>query len=170
MANIDGIHNIPAAFQRPFNTVRTGINLYGCFDLEGRKTVELSQVLTLKSRLVAVRHMPAGTTIGYGRTFKLEKAQRVGTVAIGYADGMPIGLSNRGYVIIRGCKCRILGRVSMDYTTVCLDALAEAQSGDEVICLGEGISVSDWAGMKDSIPYDIICSIGDRVERVYLNT
>ncbi|NQZ59240.1 MAG: alanine racemase [Lentisphaeraceae bacterium] len=168
MANSDGIHNIPNSLKSPFTMARTGINLYGCFDLEGRKTVDLSQAMTLKSRLVAVRHMPADSTIGYGRTYKLPKDQLVGTVPIGYADGIPIGLSNKGSMIIHGKKCLILGRVSMDYTTVCLDKVPEAQCGDEVICLGEGITVPQWAEMKQSIPYDIICSIGERVERVYI--
>ncbi|GKT32586.1 Alanine racemase like protein [Aduncisulcus paluster] len=169
IANSDGIHNVPSAIQAPFNMVRTGINLYGCFDLEGRKTISLDEVITLRSRLVGIRDMPWGASIGYGRTYKLDEATRVGTVAIGYADGLPIGLSNNGYVIIHGKRCPIIGRVSMDYITVSLDEVPEAQVGDEVVCLGDGISVADWAEAKRTITYEIICSFGNRVERNYIN-
>ena len=169
IANSDGIHNIPQAMQAPFNLVRTGINLYGCFDLEGEKTLVLDEVVSLISRLVAVRDLPKGYSIGYGCTHVLQKDTKVGTVAIGYADGLPIGLSNKGYFIINGHKCPVIGRVSMDYTTVDLSALQEVQVGQEVLCLGSGIPVSYWAESGNTITYDIICSIGNRVKRVYLD-
>ena len=169
MANSDGIHNIYSSKTEPFNMVRSGINLYGCFDLEGKKTLELKQVLNLKSRLVSIRKLPAGSSIGYGRTCILDKDTLLGTVAIGYADGLPISLSNSGYLIVRGVKCPILGRVSMDYTTVDLSAVPNAECGDEVICLNDDIPVSGWAVSAETITYDIICSIGNRVKRVYIN-
>lgn len=167
IANSDGINNLPLSFQPPFNLVRTGINLYGVFDLEGKQTLALEPVLSMDTRLVAVRTLPAGATIGYGRTRKLERATRVGTIAMGYADGMPLGMSDRGYVMVHGRHCRILGRVSMDYTTICLDTVPQARVGDTVECLGKHITVGDWARYKQSIPYDIICSLGHRVARVY---
>ena len=168
IANSDGIHNIKAALEGPFNIARTGINLYGCFDLEGARTLELKQAVSLISRLVAVRTLPAGYSIGYGRTHRLSEGTLIGTVAIGYADGLPISLSNSGFLIVRGVKCPIVGRVSMDYTTIDLSRVPDAESGDEVICLGDEIPVSDWAVSNKTITYDIICSIGNRVERVYL--
>lgn len=168
IANSDGIHNIPEALKLPFNIARTGINLYGCFDLEGAKIVELDQAVRLVSRLVAVRTLPAGSTVGYGRSLKLEKDALIGTVAIGYADGLPISLSNSGELIVRGVRCPIVGRVSMDYTTIDLSGLRKVEIGDEVICLGDGIPVSDWAVSAKTISYDIICSIGNRVKRCYL--
>ena len=169
IANSDGIHNIASALQAPFNIARTGINLYGCFDLEGARTLELDQAVSLVSRLVAVRELPKGYSVGYGRTYKLNESKKVGTVAIGYADGLPIGLSNKGFLIIKGKKCPIIGRVSMDYTTVDLSGLPDAEVGDEVFCLSSEIPVSLWAEAERTITYDIICSIGNRVERVYLN-
>ncbi|MCM8525671.1 MAG: alanine racemase [Lentisphaeraceae bacterium] len=168
IANSDGIHNIKEALSEPFNIARSGINLYGCFDLEGARTLELEQAVRLVSRLVSVRTLPAGSSIGYGRTYKLEKDTLIGTVAIGYADGLPISLSNSGSLIVRGVRCPIVGRVSMDYTTVDLSKVPSAEAGDEVVCLGDGIPVSDWAESSKTITYDIICSIGNRVERVYL--
>lgn len=168
MANSDGIHNIESAVASPFTMVRTGINLYGCFDLEGRKTLPLEEVLTLKSRIVSIRDLPWGASIGYGRTHCLDRPTRVGTVSIGYADGLPLSMSDCGSLIVRGRKCPILGRVSMDYTTISLEGVPSAEVGDEVICLGEEISVADWARNKDTITYEIICSFGNRVKRRYI--
>ena len=167
IANSDGLHNIPASYSNPFNMIRTGINLYGCFDLEGDKTIDLEEVMTLKSRLVSIRTLPAGSTIGYGQTSTLDKDTLIGTVAIGYADGLPLGLSNKGRLLVRGKNAPVIGRVSMDYTTIILDDIPEAEEGDEVICLGEGIPVSEWASFKNTITYEIICALNKRVKRVY---
>ncbi len=174
IANSDAINNFPQSYIAPFTHVRTGINLHGSFDSEGRRAMNLKSVLTLKTKLAAIRQLPAGYTIGYGCTYKLPVDKRVGTVSAGYADGLPLALSNRGYVLIRGVPCQILGRVSMDYITVDLDNVPDAQCGDDVICLGgEGIhaiSVEDWANLKGTHPYEIICSFGSRVERIYTHT
>ena len=123
---------------------------------------------------VAVRRLPAGYTIGYGRTFRLVRDMLVGTIAAGYADGLPLNLSNRGYVVIKDRLCPILGRLSMDYTTVSLESFREGEvtKGDEVICLGgsgpNAVTVENWAQIKGTHPYDVICSIGNRVERIYM--
>ncbi len=167
-ANSDAINNVPDAYAPPFNLVRTGLNLYGAFDQEGHRAIELKPVLQLKTRLAAVRDLPVGMTIGYGHTYKLTRPMRVGTISAGYADGLPLALSNRGQVDIRGTPCPILGRVSMDYTTISLENIPDAQPGDEVTCLGGTVSVEDWANLKNTHPYDIICSFGNRVERRYI--
>lgn len=169
IANSDGINNIDESFRGDFNMVRTGINLYGAFDLEGRQAISLEPCLKLKTRLIAVRELPAGATLGYGRTFRLPRHTRVGTISIGYADGLPLAMSNCGSMIIRGRRCPILGRVSMDYTTVSLESVPQADVGDEVVCLGEGITIKEWAKFKGTISYEIICSFGNRVERRYVN-
>lgn len=175
MANSDGINNCPFSYHYPFNYVRTGINLHGSFDSEGQRTLDLKSILTLKTRVVAVRNMPAGHTIGYGGTCRLVKDTRVGTICAGYADGLPLNLSNRGYVVIKDRLCPILGRLSMDYTTVSLDQFedGEVKPGDDVICLGgEGMNavpVENWAQLKGTHPYDVICSFGTRVERVFVS-
>jgi alanine racemase len=173
MANSDAINNFPRAFRAPFNAVRTGINLHGSFDIEGRRALDLRPVLTLKTRLAAVRRLPAGTHVGYGCTYRLPCEMLVGVVSAGYADGLPLALSNRGHVLIRGRPCHVLGRVSMDYTTVALDQVPDAQWGDEVVCLGgEGpaaVSVEDWAALKGTHPYEVICSFGSRVARCCLD-
>ena len=172
IANSDAINNFPRACKPPFNCVRTGINLHGSFDTAGKRSLRVKPVLTLKTRLTAIRQLPAGTGIGYGHTYQLARPTRVGTVSAGYADGMPLALSNRGYLLIHGVPCPILGRLSMDYTTVSLESVPDAAVGDEVVCLGgEGIhalSVEDWAALKNTHPYEIICSFGNRVERRYV--
>lgn len=172
IANSDGINNFPAACQPPFTHVRTGINLHGSFDAEGQRALKLEPVLELKARLISVRRLPAGMSIGYGLTHTLRRETRVGVVAAGYADGLPLALSNRGYLLVHGELCPVLGRVSMDYTTVSLEPVPEAQVGDVVTCLGgEGlraITVDQWAQLKNTHPYEIICSFGSRVERRYI--
>ncbi len=168
ISNSDGIHNVPMATKHPFTLARTGINLYGCFDLEGRRTLPLEEVIHLKSRLLTIRKLRRGDSIGYGRTHILKKDTLIGTVPIGYADGMPLRYSNGGVLIVNGVRCSIVGRTSMDYTTISLENAPDAQVGDSVTCLGKGIPVSDWAHAKGTIPYEVICSLGNRVERVYL--
>ncbi|MBF0432283.1 MAG: alanine racemase [Fibrobacteria bacterium] len=170
MANSDAINNFRPSF---FNMVRTGINLYGVFDLEGRRACKLRPTLALKSCLIAKRILPAGHTIGYGCTHVLFKDTLVGTVPAGYADGIPMSASNSASVLIGGIMCPVIGRVSMDYITVDLSANPHARLGTTVVIVGKSgkkeITVEDWARIKQSHPYDIICSLGNRVARVYLN-
>lgn len=170
IANSDAINNFPAACQAPFTHVRTGINLYGSFDVVGKRSLDLKPVLTVKAKLAQVRTLPAGASIGYGRTYVCQRRMRVGTVAAGYADGLPLALSNRGSVIIRGRVCPVVGRVCMDYVMVSLDGVPDAAPGDDVLCIGESggvsVSVEDWAMLKGTHPYEILCSIGSRVRRV----
>lgn len=172
IANSDAINNFPASYASPFNLVRTGINLHGSFDPEGRRTLALEPVLSLKTRLTAVRDLPAGASVGYGLTYRVPRAMRIGTIAAGYADGLPLALSNRSHVLVRGRACPVVGRVSMDYTNISLEQVPEAACGDEVTCLGgEGplaVSVDDWAQIKGTHSYEIICSFGRRVQRCYL--
>jgi alanine racemase len=172
IANSDAINNFPDSYAAPFNLVRTGINLHGSFDPEGRRALSLEPVLTLKTRLTAVRLLPAGASVGYGMTYRVPRAMRIGTIAAGYADGLPLALSNRSHVLVRGRACPVVGRVSMDYTNVSLEQVPDAACGDEVTCLGgEGplaVSVDDWAQLKGTHSYEIICSFGRRVQRVYV--
>ncbi|MCL1910032.1 MAG: alanine racemase [Kiritimatiellaeota bacterium] len=170
IANSDGINNVESALREPFTHVRTGLNLYGLFDTEGARTLELKPALALKARLAQVRELKKGDRIGYGGTYECERDMRVGTVAAGYADGLPLALSNKGALLIRGKRCPVIGRVSMDYTTVSLENCAEARAGDVVFCFGgdspEAIQISEWAALKKTHPYEVICSIGRRVRRV----
>lgn len=169
-ANSDAINNAPEACAAPFNLVRSGINLHGAFDAAGSLRVALHPVLTMTTRLAQIRDLPAGTPIGYGHTYRTRRPMRVGTVCAGYADGLPLALSNRGFVLLHGVAVPILGRLSMDYLTVGLDDVPDARVGDTVTLLGRDgdleIPVQDWANLKGTHAYDIICSIGSRVARV----
>ena len=166
----DGINNFPETAKKPFTIVRTGINLHGSFDPYGRKALKVEPVLTLKTRVAQVRELPAGTTLGYGRTWCLAAPTKVATISAGYADGLPLALTNRGFVFIGGRRCKIIGRISMDYTTVDVSDVPRVKPGDEVICFGkcgkDSITPDDWAALKGTHAYDIICSLGNRVQRV----
>ena len=166
----DGINNFPETAKKPFTVVRTGINLHGSFDPYGRKALKVEPVLSLKTRVAQVRELPAGTTLGYGRTWCLAKPTKVATISAGYADGLPLALTNRGFVFIGGKRCKIIGRISMDYTTVDVSDVKNVKPGDEVICFGkcgkDSITPDDWATLKGTHAYDIICSLGNRVQRI----
>ena len=135
--------------------------------------INVDSVITVKTKLAAVRHVKQGNTIGYGCSYRVPRKMMIGTISAGYADGLPLALSNRGHVLIRNRPCPILGRLSMDYTTVSLEQCPEACAGDDVICLGGSgelaVRVEDWAKLKGTHAYDIICSIGTRVKRQYLD-
>ena len=169
MAASDAINNFPETAKKPFTMVRTGINLHGSFDPYGRKTLKVEPVLTLKTRVAQVRELPAGTTLGYGRTWCLNRPAKIATVSAGYADGLPLALTNRGFVFIGGKRCKIVGRISMDYTTVDVTDVPGVKAGDEVICFGkcgrDAITPDDWAALKGTHAYDILCSLGTRVQR-----
>ena len=151
----DGINNFPETAKKPFTVVRTGINLHGSFDPYGRKALKVEPVLSLKTRVAQVRELPAGTTLGYGRTWCLNAPTKVATISAGYADGLPLALTNRGFVFIGGKRCKIIGRISMDYTTVDVSGVPNVKPGDEVVCFGkcekDSITPDDWAALKLSL-------------------
>lgn len=155
------------------DAVRPGIALYGMLpSLEWDPPIPLQPVLTLKSRVARVRILPPGSSIGYGRTFTTEKPTRVALVPIGYGDGYHRILSNRGEVLIRGRRARILGRVSMDQIVVDVDAIPDVKMEDEVVVIGaqgedaiRAEEVARWAG---TINYEVTTSLLPRVTRVYV--
>ena len=169
----DAINNFYETSQAPFNMVRTGINLYGYADDNIPDTaMTLKGCVELKTYLSSVRTLKAGSFLGYGRMHRLKENSRIGTIAAGYADGLPLALSNRGYVLVNGVLCPILGRISMDYTTILLDNALEAKVGDEVVCVGKQgeyeITLDDWAKLKGTHVYEVLCSIGTRVNRKFI--
>lgn len=168
MANSPAVNSFPAAVQPPFTHVRVGLGLHGSFEPEGH-ALGLRSVVTVRTHLAQVRHLPAGATIGYNATYRTPAPMRVGTVAAGYADGVPLALSNRGHVLIRGRACPVLGRVCMDYVNVSLEQVPDAAYGDEVILIGgegsDAITVEDWATLKGTHPYEVLCAISPRVRR-----
>lgn len=175
-SNSPGMNNCDFVRKSPFTRARIGLCLHGLYD-DGARNVPLKPTMTLVSCLASVRMMKKGATIGYSRTCVLEEDTLVGLVAAGYADGVPLALSNKGKMLFRGKKCKILGRISMDYTAISLqEFLSEKitpQVGEKVTLIGEekkeSISVYDWANLKNTHPYEILCSITPRVKRAYLH-
>lgn len=173
-ANSDAIAHFPLAAQPPFNLVRAGLILHGLVEDGETPPPWMHNVASFRSRIAAVRTLPKGRTVGYGATFTLDRPMRIGTVAAGYADGVPLAASNKLEVIVAGRRCPIVGRISMDYTTVDLTDVPDVKVGDVATFFGtdgvESIPILDWARVKGVHPYDIICSISPRVARIYMDT
>ncbi len=160
------------AFNDPtFDIVRAGIMLYGISPLPEFQKV-LKPVATWKTRIGLVRDLPKGSSISYGRTFIAPKAMRIATVTAGYADGYPRHLSNRGAaMLVRGRRCPLLGRVTMDLMMIDVSQIGDVNVGEEVILMGsqgeEEISCAELAEKADTITWEITTRIGARVKRVY---
>lgn len=156
-----------------FDIVRPGILLYGISPLP-QFAAELRPVLSWKTRIALIRDMPAGHGISYGRTFITPGPMKVATLSAGYADGYPRHLSNRGAeVLVRGVRCPLLGRVTMDLMSIDVSHLPVAAAGDEVVLLGrqggEEISAGELAEKAGTISWEITTRIGHRVRRVQVN-
>ncbi len=153
--------------------VRMGISLYGLYPSEevDKSRIELYPAMSLKSRLTYVKTVPAGTPVSYGGTFVTERESVIGTVPVGYADGYPRNLSNKGSVIINGRRAPIIGRVCMDQFMVDLTDIPGAKKLDEVTLIGtdgdESISVEEAAGLAGTFNYEFVCDISKRVPRVF---
>jgi alanine racemase len=149
--------------------VRAGIILYGHFPEKGMEYLcDLRPVMTLKTRVAAVRRVPAGATVSYGRTARMEEETTLAVLPVGYADGFPRLLSNEGTVFLRGVPCPIVGRVCMDLCMVAVDGVNGVQAGEEVILYGAGpVSVEHAAELVGTIQYELLTSVTRRVRRVY---
>jgi alanine racemase len=149
------------------NLCRPGLMLYGISPLAQFQN-ELRTVMTLRSRISLIRTLPAGHGISYGRSAVLAQDTRVATVGIGYGDGYPRHLSGSGaMVLIRGRRCPLLGRVTMDQIMIDLSGCPEATEGDEVELFGPGISAAEVAAWAGTITWEIFTGITSRVTRVY---
>jgi alanine racemase len=158
--------------QQTHDIVRAGIMLYGISPLPEFRHL-LKPAMTWKTRICLLRDMPKGSSISYGRTFIAPKNMRVATLSAGYADGYPWHLSNRGAeFLVRGKRCPLLGRVTMDLMVLDVSGLDDVQIGDEVVIMGrdgnEEIPCSELAEKAGTITWEIVTRIGVRVRRVYL--
>lgn len=152
----------------PSDWVRPGIMLYGAtpFEQEQALAARLRPVMTLESKIISVRELPAGEPIGYGARFITERPTRVGVVAMGYADGYPRHAPTGTPVMIDGQPSRLIGRVSMDMLTVDLTDLPHAGLGSRVELWGKNVLASDVAALAGTIPYQLFCNLR-RVPLVY---
>lgn len=149
---------------------RPGIALYGyCPDpeLEGMDGPGLEPVMTVKSRIAAVRDLPAGTSVSYGRMATLKRESKLAVVPIGYGDGYPRALSNHMDMKINGRLCPIVGRICMDMCMVDVTDLPEVKAGD-VAVVYDGALIQRAADLTDTIVYELLCDVTARVPRIYL--
>ena len=155
-----------------YDAVRPGISAYGVLPDGLSGASELRPVLSLHTQVVFLKDVPAGAPVGYGSTWHAPAATRIATLPVGYSDGLSWRLGNRGEVLVRGQRARIVGRVSMDYTTIDVGDIPGVQVGDRVTLIGaqgdERIDLSEVAERAGTIPYEIACAVGQRVERLYL--
>lgn len=170
--SIRHIANSPASLIHPYTTmdmVRIGLAMYGINPTKSKLPISLSPVMSLKSQILTLREVPRDWSISYDRTFITSRDTRIGIIPIGYGDGIPFQLSNNGYVLVRGKRAPIIGRICMDYTIIDLTDIPEANIGDEVVIIGkqgeEMISVSEIAEWCKVIPYTIITNLKGRLRR-----
>lgn len=151
---------------------RPGLGLYGYLPPGMAASLDLRPVLSLKARLMRIIDVPAGQTVSYGRTWQAQRPSRVGLVPCGYADGLPRALSNRGWMLVRGQRAPIVGRICMDMTLIDITHIPHAQVGDEVVIIGrqgeEEVSAEHIAFLCDTIVYEVLSGIGPRVPRVFI--
>ena len=157
-----------------YDAVRPGLLLYGIVPPPLASTIPLQPVMSLTSRVVAVKGIRPGEGVGYGLQFESATPRTIAVIPAGYADGLDTRLCGRGHVLVRGRRVPIVGAVSMDMITVDVTDLGDVQPGDEVVLLGrqgseswQQIDAREVAAAIGTIPWEIVCRLGTRVERYY---
>ena len=169
--NSAGLETIETA--GPFNAVRVGLLQFGILPNSQSALVRVhtEPVFSFRSRIGVVKRLPAGNSVSYGRTHVLKRDTTIAVVCAGYGDGVSRAVSNRAQVLIRGRRCPVLGRVTMDQTIVDVTDVPGVASGDEVVLVGRQgaaeISITEFSVWADSIPYESLCSVTKRVPRIY---
>lgn len=167
-SNSAGILTMKAAM---LDAVRPGLLLYGLSPLEGVPIEGLRPAMSMKARIVALKQVPAGYGIGYGRSYLTYKTTIVGILPVGYADGYPRMLSNKASVLIDGRRAPVIGHVGMDQTTIDLSDVPEARVGDEAVLMGESgnqrITAGDLGSLAQTVSYEILSTVGKLVRREY---
>jgi len=171
-----------------FNLVRPGLILYGIYpDINSKRTLNVEPILSLKSKVVYLKEVEPGRSISYGRTYITDKKTMIATLAIGYADGYTHLLSHKAYILIKGRKVPVVGRICMDQIMVDVTDIKDVKIGDEAVLIGsqgsktlpsselgrsipvdKKITVEELAKSAGTIPYEIVCWISERVKRVYI--
>lgn len=157
-----------------FDMVRPGIILSGFYPSNevDMDKLKFEICVTLKARVANVKTIEKGEGVGYGHLFSAEQSTVVGTIPLGYADGYSRLLSNKGYIVVKGVKCPILGKVCMDQFMIDLSNVENPQIGDEAIIYGDGtdnaMTAEDVANMRGTISYEVLTNLGKRLPRLYL--
>lgn len=154
---------------RGSNVIRLGIGLYGLWPSDetrrATRQIHLRPVLSWKTRILQVKHIPRGTTVGYGRTFGAARAMRIGILPVGYADGYDRRASNASWVMIGGSRCPVIGRVSMNLMAVDVARVREARAGQIATLIGPGIEADALAKTWQTIHYEIVSRIHPAIPR-----
>jgi alanine racemase len=171
IANSAGIIEYPEAY---FNMVRCGIATYGLYpsDIVNKEEVKLIPAMELKTHVIYVKEVPAGVGVSYGATYITGRKTKIATIPVGYADGYSRNLSNIGRVIIHGQYAPVIGRICMDQFMVDVTDINDVKQGDLVTLLGKDqnaiISAEELAKWSHSFSYELVCTVGKRIPRVYL--
>jgi alanine racemase len=169
--NSGGLETIERA--GPFNAVRIGLLQFGI--LPRRESlladVRAEPVFSFRARVGLVKRLPAGTGISYGGTHRLRRESTIAVLTAGYGDGIPRAASNRAQVLVRGQRCAVLGRVTMDQTIIDVTDVPGVTAGDEAVLVGRQggaeITIAEFSERADTIPWETLCSVTKRVPRVY---
>lgn len=173
IANSAAVMNIPEAH---FDAVRPGLMLYGYSSCDNTtkasRAAQLQPVMTAKTRFISLRRLQAGTPISYARTFVAKRESLIGVIAVGYADGFSTRFSNNAAVLVKGKRAPVVGRVCMDVTMIDLTEIEGVNENEEVVIIGnqgtESIGADELAKRIQTIPYEILTSLGSRAKRRYL--
>lgn len=156
--------------------VRIGIGMYGYYPsgVVSREKIKLHPVLSLKSRIVLLKKIFPGAAVSYGRTFTATAETLVAVVPLGYGDGYSRQLSNKGFMLVRGRKVPVIGRVCMDLTMLNVSSVPDVREGDEVVVYGkqgsQEIKVDQVAEQLGTISYELLCNISSRIPRIYIGS
>lgn len=166
ICNSAGLVRLPHAH---FDMVRPGIALYGAAAGREVELPGLRMAMSVHSRILGIRELPAGARVSYGHRATLTRDSRLGIVPVGYADGYPRRMSGQAQVLVRGHRCRVVGNITMDVSMIDVTDLPDAREGERVTLLGaqgrDRIDVYELAAWADVIPYEITCGISKRVPR-----
>ena len=174
LANSGGILYFPGSHQ---DMIRPGISLYGYYPngVQGKKDSgdpKLQPVMRFTSRIIQVKEVPVGTSLGYGHTFTANRKTRIAIIPAGYEDGYLRSLSNKAQALIHGQRVSVVGRISMNLTMFDVTDLGQVKFGDEVVLLGcqgdEEITADEIAAWMDTISYEVLCLFGNLNNRVYV--
>ena len=168
IANSAAVLSLPDAL---FDAVRPGIALYGYSPFE--ESFGLRPVLSLRSKVLAVRNLPVASPVSYGRTFVTKRESRIAVIPVGYADGYSRLFSNNAEMLVQGCRVPVVGRVCMDMTMLDVTDVPNVSEGDEVVILGrqgeEMITAAELAEKINTISYEILTTLGARARKAYLH-
>ncbi len=172
MANSGGLLNLPESY---FNMVRVGLLLYGYYSSkESKRTVDVAPAMKLVSNILYIRDLDKGEPIGYGLSYVTSSKSKIATIPIGYGDGYPRAMSNKGEVIVNGQRAPIVGRVCMDALMVDITEIPQAKFGDEVVLIGEQcgeyIGADEIAELCGTITWEITCGLTHRLPIKYIHS